>query len=462
MYERAGMALSTTRRWRCDGRCAAVAFAAWGWVMVAAAGAATAQDLSTRTTLSGNWGGQRQSLIQHGVDLEAVWIGDVFADVDGGVRRRADYLGNFDLTLNVNLDALTGYPAGTIFIYGLGIVGDDPSRDVGDAQGVDGIAAPGAARLYEAWWQRSFLDDRLSLLAGLYDVSSEFDVIDSAAVFINSSFGMGADFGMSGVNGPSAFPPTTSLGLRARAALVGPLVVQAAVLDGIPGDPDGPHGTHVILRDGDGLLVVTEAAVVWKESVTAAAAGPSSVERQRRRRVGRGRRVEPRALKLAFGAWFYTTQLHDLVKVDAQGRPLTQRGDPGYYVLADVDLYREGNSATQGISLFMRAGIADGDVQQFAGFAGGGLVYTGLIRERDDDQTGVGVVAAINGGGFKRAGAAAGTPASEAEVALELTYRVVLTPWFSLQPDVQYVIDPGGTTRNGNALVLGLRSEITF
>jgi len=440
--------------------CVAAAVVACGWLVVAVAQPANAQDLWTRPSLSGDWSGWRPWLAEHGIDPAASYIGDVVANVHGGVRRRAEYLGSFDLTLNANLDELTGLEAGTVFIHGLATVGADPSRNVGDAQGVDSLAAPSTARLYEAWWQRAFFNEHLLLLAGLYDVNSEFDVIDSAAVFVHSSFGMGAEFGHSGVNGPSVFPPTTSLGVRVRVTPAGPLVVQAAVLDGVPGDPDQPYGTHVRLREDDGLLVVTEAALVWEGAPPDTESSPEKSHRHHG--IGRGWRVPRHALKLALGAWVYTSRLQNLADVDADGRPVMQHGDPGFYLLADAEVYREPDSSTQGLSLFARVGIADAQVQQFGGFAGAGLVYTGLIPARDVDPAGIGVVAVINGSGFKSASAAAGVAPSDAEVELELTYRAAVTPWLSLQPDLQYVIDPGGTTQYGDAVVIGLRSEITF
>jgi porin len=48
---------------------------------------------------------------------------------------------------------------------------------------------------------------------GLYDLNSEFDVIEAAALFLNPSHGIGPDFAQSGRNGPSIFP-VTSLAIR--------------------------------------------------------------------------------------------------------------------------------------------------------------------------------------------------------------------------------------------------------
>ena len=48
------------------------------------------------------------------------------------------------------------------------------------------------------------------------------------------------------------------------------------------------------------------------------------------------------------------------------------------------------------------------------------------------------------------------------EAVLELTYRAQITPWFALQPDVQWIIHPGGSTAIDNALVIGLRAAVSF
>jgi porin len=352
---------------------------------------------------------------------------------------------------------LEGLDVGTFFLYGLANHGHNPSADAGDAQGLDNVAAPQTIKLYEAWWQRAFLADHVSLLFGLYDLNSEFDVIESAALFINSTFGVGAELAGSGVSGPSIFP-FTSLGGRFKASLLESLALQIVALDGVPGDPDDDRGTHIILDPDDGVLVAAEldffvygAGYQDRESMT----------RQRRRRIGRGWGELPYVLKVGLGTWVYSKNLDRIDRTRADGGPVDEQAHPGIYALGDWDAYSEDERSLQGLSIFARAGFADGDVQQFAGFASGGLVYTGPIPGRDDDRAGIGVVAARNGDPFERAARAAGDRPADWEVTLETTYRAELTGWLALQPDLQLIIDPGGLDRS-DAVVIGLRSEVAF
>src|SRR5258708_30891015 len=101
-----------------------------------------------------------------------------------------------------------GWADPTGFLYGMGLHGGQPDDFVGGAQGVSSITGPRGARLDEAWLQHNFLGNRLSLLAGRYDLNGEFYRLHSAALFLNSSFGMGPEISQSGAAGPSGFPST--------------------------------------------------------------------------------------------------------------------------------------------------------------------------------------------------------------------------------------------------------------
>lgn len=61
-------------------------------------------------------------------------------------------------------------------------------------------------------------------------------------------------------------------------------------------------------------------------------------------------------------------------------------------------------------------------------------------------------------------------PVWSGESVVELTYQRTLNPWWQLQPDFQYIVNPGGGIANpnapgqriGNAAMLGLRTIIQF
>ena len=89
-----------------------------------------------------------------------------------------------------------------------------------------------------------------------------------------------------------------------------------------------------------------------------------------------------------------------------------------------------------------------------------GLNYAGLLRARANDIAGVGF--AYTHLSPREQEVAASSVSTHHEAILEASYLAVISSWCSLQPDVQYILNPGGVTRQREALVLGLRLNLSF
>jgi porin len=101
--------------------------------------------------------------------------------------------------------------------------------------------------------------------------------------------------------------------------------------------------------------------------------------------------------------------------------------------------------------------------QNFIDFAvEAGLVYKGLIPGRDEDTIGLAYAHLNISDDFDRATAAPGVPSLDYEGIIELTYNAQITPWLSVQPDVQYIMHPGGSNAQSDAWAVGLRASIAF
>jgi porin len=386
----------------------------------------------------------------------AAYTGDVFSNLSGGRRNGTFYLHAIDLTATAGTERLGGWRGGTLFLDGLNVRGSSPTRLVGDAQGVSNIEAENAWLLYEAWYEQVLFEGHVSVLGGLYGLDSEFDVIETASLLINSSHGTGPDLAQSGKNGPSIFP-FTSPGLRLRLASGFPFSLQLAVLDGVPGRPDEPSGVHIDFGPDDGLLIVTEAAYLFQRD-----AEPAGRRRElRSRHVSRTSSVPFRA-RVAAGAWTYTGTFDDLAAVDGSGDTLPRTGSRGLYALTEGQVFQEPGDPAQGLALYARTGVASERVNRFGAYAGAGAVYTGPFAGRDEDQVGLGVAAAFNGASYKRARRRSGEAVDGAEVNLELTYLAPVVPWLALQGDVQYVVDPDTDPDLANAVVIAVRLLISL
>jgi porin len=369
------------------------------------------------------------------VILTFSYTGELVQNTGGGARRGATVAGAAGGEVTLLLGRLVGWHGARLFVFALATHGGAPSALVGDVQGVSNLEAPAAVRLEEAWLQQNLLDNRLSWLVGRYDLNTEFYRLQSAALFINSSFGIGPEFAHSGVAGPSIFP-NTAVGTRVDFKPSPNVVWRAAVLDGVPVDRPG-EGIR-LFAPGDGALVVGEVALLARPDT-------GGVPRQRRFGIGRGR-ARPYGGKLAIGAWYYTARFPDLSDTTQH------RGSGGAYLIGDLTV--------RALTVFAQLGLGDGRVNQIGGYLGGGFTFTAPFSSRAQDALGLAVAGARNGSHYERAQTAAGDPAA-GETSVELTYLAQLGSWLTVQPDLQYVIHPGGTRATRNAVVPGLRVAVS-
>jgi porin len=375
----------------------------------------------------------------NGYTLGIMYRADVVSNVSGGLKRGTKALGNLDATLDLDLDRLAGWSGMTASFHAIASHGGKPNTYlVGSNQGVDNIEVEtNTAKLFQAWIEKQWQGDRFSVRFGLYDLNSEFYVSHTSGMFMHPAPGIGSEMAQTGVNGPSVFP-TSSLVLRLRYRPSEETYLQAVVLDGVPGDPDNPRGTHIQFNDGDGALRVVEAGYIPALAKDAEARGLSPTD------------------KYAIGVWSYTSQFEDLAEVDGVGNPLMRDDNRGFYVLAE----RTVHYGAQGghTDVFARYGRSNGDINPLVGYGEIGIVFDGLIRQRPHDKIGVSWTYGQIGKKYR-----AVTPGSERhETAWEVTWRAPVNDWLTIQPNLQYVIHPGATADVEDATVLGIRFEMSL
>ena len=133
----------------------------------------------------------------------------------------------------------------------------------------------------------------------------------------------------------------------------------------------------------------------------------------------------------------------------------TQTGNHGVYVMGEQMVFREGGpgSAT-GLSLFGAPIYAPkASINPMPWFASAGASYRGLAPGRDRDTAAFGLYY----GGFSR-----DLAGHTYELVLEWTYAIAVGRRLTVQPDLQYVINPGGVSSIGNAVVLGVQLAVEF
>lgn len=410
-------------------------------------------------TLTGGWRDARTRMSERGLTTGLVYTGDVLADTSPGTSRGTKYMDVVDVRFKLDLGKFAGWSGASAFLH---VISDQGSglnaHNVHSFMGVDNIEVnTNTTKLYQAWIEQRAFDGKLLALAGLYAVNSEFDVIKSSGVLLHPAFGTAPVLAQSGRNGPSIYP-TTSFGVRIKYQPNPAVYAQMAVLDGVPGDPNNPRGTHIRLDRGDGAFLIAEVGL--SPLRLEAAFAP---ERGRRGAELTQERGQPGTIsKLALGYWEYTSRLNDLTAVDRAGNPLRRRSK-GAYLLGEETVYRERQDAQQGLAVFASYAVAQSDVNRIDYSLTAGLRYKGLLPGRDDDVLALGIARAHASAEFRQVlSLETGAPTASAETAIELTYRVQLRPWFALQPVIQRISRPGFGAASGTAWIAGLRTEVSF
>lgn len=338
--------------------------------------------------------------------VEAAYTADLATVVSGDQRSSSRFLDNLDIIVEGDLDRLLGWRGAKVHAYLLNNNGGEPNDAAATLQGIDNIeVAEQGARLYEFWVEQEFGGGRGSLLAGLYDVNSEFYATAASDLLIAPSFGIGSELAATGPNGPSIFP-STALAARVRVGEATGRYLQIAAVNAEAGSL-GDAGVDTNLDHG--ALYLAEAG--WT--------GP---------------------MRLAVGGWRYGERQDDIRDISPLGQPVATVAE-GIYALAEGTLYE----AEQGLAAraFLRAGASDGDTTDFRGGWQAGLRLDHVVASRPDSAFSFGVHQGLLSNKARANLGDAGVAAASAEQGLEITYADTVGR-VTFQPSLQWIDNPGG------------------
>lgn len=459
-------------RWGCY-LSAAFAVAALGGTALAKEpakdAAKPAPSIWDQPTLTGDWGGARTALKDKGIDITLNYIGEVFGVMSGGVNRRASYEGRLEFSIDTDLQKLIGLPGATthVTVFQIHNSGHNVAANVGSLADPSNIDATPTTRLFTAWYEQSF-NNRLSIRAGQLAADDEFITSETAGGLVNGTFGWAGVLAGNMTSGGPAYPLATP-GVRAKATLTDQLTVLAAVF---AGDPAGRDCNDDVQRCNKyGTKFSTSGGALWMG------------EAQYGVNQGKDAIGLPGMYKL--GGWYATADFADQhlgidgtgatvsLGVDSTATPIQHRGNWGVYGVADQMVWRQ---AERSLNLFVRGGFSPSDRNLISFYVDGGAGMKGFVAGRPDDVLTFGVAyAKISGDAVdtdRDALATNGPPQAirDHEVVFELSYAAQLAPWWTLQPDLQYIVHPGGNVADpndanatvSNAFVAGLRSTIKF
>jgi porin len=411
--------------------------------------------------LGGDWGGARPWLEDHGIYIGVNYYPEIAAIVEGGQRQGIDYTSQFGLSVDLDGQKLlgwSGFALHSVIVQrnGRSASADFLHDDLDAVQQIFGGGGDVAAHLVYLYGEQQLDSGRVDIAGGRLPVGTFFASSPLYCNFINVIF-CGNPHPIPVYPGEPDWPAAT-WGGQARVFVLPTVYVMGGAFQANP-NFGGRSGWNFFEQGTTGLSIPLE--IGWTPSF-----GQDHL-------LGH--------YKVGFDN---DSSSYPNLFVSTNGLPIAVSGLPGqpvhgrrmYYVLVDQMLVRTGKGDTDGIVAFGGFVHADAGISPLENQLFGGVLSSASFLGRPQDSLGFaaswfqvsGALTAtqqledlldepLTGGGL---GTPLGVQSHEAE--LEAIYIAKVYRGVSIEPDIQYINNPGGTPGAHNALSLGLQLSVTF
>ena len=347
----------------------------------------------------------RTKLEDRGIDIQSSYMTNSFV-----MRNRENhttkgtYQGLYNLSVDLDSEKLNLYKGGKLHIlYQVGNKGRNSMEFLNtysDMSSYDPMKS--INQISELYYEQSLKDDILNLKIGKQDANADFQALGTGFEFLNLSFSF-ID------NTPMPLFPSQQMGIRARIKLPKEIYIQNGFYDGNLKIGAGPKSFFTGEND---YLNMTE---IYKLTDFKGKEG-----------------------KYLIGDWIKTSD----------------KTNYGFYAGFEQKLTDRFEDKSGGLSAFGQFGYARNSINDVPYYAGGGFVFKGITKKRKDDSVGI----AFGWHQFNKI--LHKTEHATAEKVIELFYKIKLTEFLYIQPDIQYIMKPSGSEKD--AFAFGLRTCITF
>jgi porin len=397
--------------------------------------------------LLGDWGGLLSKLEDTGITPTLTYVSDIAGNPTGGKSQGVTYADNIGFGLHFDLNKLAGLNGGSFQLTMSQRDGSSLSQNrVGNVFTIQQVYGGETFHLIDLAYQQKLFDDRFEFSLGRIAAGDDFLVSPYDYLFMQNGFDgnpVGIFFNSPGM---TAYPNAT-WGVRLKVRPTKRTYVMAGIYNGDPSIRDNDHHGADMSMNGPVFAI-----------------GEIGYRRN-------GLPGDPQLLgNYKAGCWYDDSTFTDYNSA-GYGQPAgTKRGSWGFYGLFDQVLipFAEPTS-NRGFGMFGSVIVApDQSIDQMPFFFTAGVACRGIFASRPTDAAGFGVVFGEFSSDLKDAedreqqlDPVVGEPTRE--TALEWTYRFNMRKGaLFFQPDVQYVIRPGGTGQIANAVVVGCQLGVNF
>lgn len=397
--------------------------------------------------MTGNWGGFRDRLKNDGITTYGAFLVELAAAVDGGRSRGGAYAHQLNVGARLDLGRVAGMKGATAVVEFAYRDGENLSATrVGNLFEVQETFGGGRiARLAELSIEQSIANDAVNIKVGRIFAGADFAFSSLTCEFQSNAF-CGHPNSIPYNSGISLYP-VASWGVRLQFKPVHGLYVRTGAFE-VNYSLNNKNGFDWSTRDATGVFVPVEIGLT---TGTARYQGLVRV-----------------------GGYYDSSHTPDSYRDVAGGSQAVsglpaqmRRGRWGLYAMVEHKVFAPSVDPARGLSVFGAVTLSDRDTAYFRSFVELGAVYTGPLRSRPHDTASLGVAyGGVSGAriAYQRDQAlrTRGIQLQSNEIIIEANYNLKLGPWFSIRPNIQYVLRPGALASNRDATVLGLQTVINF
>jgi porin len=411
--------------------------------------------------LTGDWWGVRNFLDDSGVELSASYTNNIAGNPVGGMTQSFAYADNFSFGMQLDFEKLIKWQGLTLTVSALDRNGSNLSaRNIGNQFTVQQVYGTETVVFYALVLEQRLLEDKLGIKLGRFSTGDDFASSPLYWLYMNN-----------GIDGnPQALPVNTAFtsypasvwGARLRVDPSPEWFAMGGIYQATSLNLYRDHGLDWSMNNSDGVLMIGQ--VGWTPEFfkkPAAASKPSDGKS-----LAEGKTVRPVSPDAGmqglpghywFGAYYSPWQFAQF------GSTETASNSYGFYWHADQMVWQEEPGSDQGLTLWSAFVLSpQQNISKLPFQVNSGIVYKGLVPARDHDTTMLGFVYGNFSDDYAGTVAATGAGTPSYEIALEAGYRIQVTKFAYIQPNVQWIINPGGTGNIPNALVLGAQMNVTF
>lgn len=375
----------------------------------------------------GDWNGQRTALQQQGYDFSLGYTGEMatLLDAKHASSHGTEYADQFAFGAHLDLEKILGWQDTEAQLTvtqrngrSLSQTSDALSGHLSSAQEVWGRGQ--TWRLTDFWIKKKFFDQKLDIKAGRFGEGEDFNSFDCD--FQNLAL-CGSQVG-NWVGDQWYNWPVSQWAARVKYSVTPEAYVQAGAYEYNPENLERGKGFNLSTDGSHGAVIPAEA--VWTPKLGAA------------KLPGEYR-----------AGYYYSTA--DAQQIRHPQRSAHKQG--GWLVLKQQLTAHKGD-ASRGLTAFINATVHDADTNAVSDMQNAGVVYTGLMDARPQDQIAAGF-ARINMNDELNDG-------RSREYDAEVYYGIHAADWLSIRPNVQYIRHVGAYKNGENAWVGGIKFQTAF